>query len=141
MNSRHNFTSRICLVLAFACVFLMGGTATEARTSHEGARLIVQRAPNVGTEVVVHLSIDDREVADIQRDHRYDVFLSAGRHVLSVVALPNIESRRPTVLRVTLGSGRTYVFTATWDMDRLVLRRSTFARDAMQAPSTRVPTR
>jgi len=81
MNSRHNSTSRLFLIFAFACAFLVSGTETQARTSDKGARLIVQRAPNFGTELVVHLSVDGREVADILRDHRYDGFVSAGRHV------------------------------------------------------------
>jgi hypothetical protein len=58
----------------------------------------VQRAPNFGTEVVVHLEIDGRKVAEIQRDHRYEGFASAGRHVLTVSPMPNVERRRPTSL-------------------------------------------
>ena len=84
----------------------------------------MQRAPNFGTDLAVHLSIDGREVADIVRDRRYDGFISAGHHVLSVVALPNIELRRPTSLRLTVQPGHTYVFTAVWESDRVVLRRS-----------------
>lgn len=129
MNSRHNSASRLFLIFAFACAFLISGTETQARTSHEGARLIVQRAANFGTELVVHLSVDGREVADILRDHRYDGFVSAGRHVLTVLALPNTESSRPTSVRVTVRSGRTYIFTAAWEADHLVLRRSTLSSD------------
>jgi hypothetical protein len=133
MNSEHNFTSKIFLILAFACVFFVSGTETQARTSHKGARLIVQRAANFGTEVVVRLSVDGRRVADIQRDHRYDGFVSAGRHVLTAAPMPNIELRQPTSLRVTVRSGRTYIFTAGWEADRLVLRRSTSAIEAAPA--------
>src|SRR6266850_7317714 len=104
MNSKHNFTSKIFRVLAFACVFFVSGTETQARTTHKGAHLIVQRAANFGTEVVARLSVDGRRVADIQRDHRYDGFVSAGRHVLSVTPMPNIELRRPTSVRVTVRS-------------------------------------
>ena len=128
MNSRHNFSSRLFLILAFACAFFVSGTETQARTTHKGAHLIVQRAANFGTEVVVRLSVDGRRVADIQRDHRYDGFVSAGHHVLSVVALPNIELRRPTSMRLTVQRGHTYVFTAVWESDRVVLRRSAFRR-------------
>lgn len=127
------------MILAFACTFFISGIVIQARTSHSGARLIVQRAPNVGTELVVHLSIDGRKIADIQRDHRYDGFVSAGPHVLTVVPMPNIELRRPTSLHVSVRSGRTYIFTAGWEADRLGLRRSTFPNDAEPAKS--VPTR
>src|SRR5437867_11433047 len=138
MNSRHNSSSKSFLILVFACAIFVSGTQTQARESHADARLIVQRAPNFGTEVVVHLSIDGRKVADIQRDHRYEGFVSAGRHVLTVVPMPNIELRRPTSLRVTMRSGRTYIFTATWESDRgVVLRRTTTSVEA--APAKTVP--
>jgi hypothetical protein len=136
---RHSSTSRILVILAFACVFLAGGSETEARINHKGAHLIVQRAPNVGTELAVRLSIDGRSVADIQRDHRYDGFVSGGGHVLSVVPMPNVDVRRPTSVRVSVRSGRTYVFTAGWEADHLVLRRSTTAIEA--APAKTLPAR
>ena len=142
MNSRYNSTSRIFLILVFACAFFISGTVTQARTTHKGARLIVQRAANFGTEVVVRLSIDGRRVADIQRDHRYDGFVSGGHHVLTVLPMPNVDVRRPTSLRVNVRQGRTYIFTAAWEPDRgVVLRRATFAINAMPAPSPKAPTR
>ena len=142
MNSRHNPTSRLFLILVFACAFFVGGTETQARASNNGAHLIVQRAPNFGNEIAVDLSIDGKRVAYIQRDHRYDGFVSAGRHVLTVLPMPNVDLRRPTSLRVTARSGRTYIFTAGWEPDRgVVLRRATSAINAMPAPSPKAPTR
>jgi hypothetical protein len=144
MSPRYDSISRIFLISALACAIFVRGTETQASvsnsrssalnqsnasvstlasSSHKGGRLIVQRAPNFGTEIVVHLSIDGKEVANIQRDHRYEGFVSAGRHVLTVLALPNIELRRPTLMRLTIRPGHTYVFTAAWESDRLVLRR------------------
>jgi hypothetical protein len=142
MNSRHNPSSRLFLILAFACAFFVGGTETQARARDKGARLIVQRAANFGNEIAVDLSIDGKRVAYIQRDHRYDGFVSAGRHVLTVLPMPNVDLRRPTSLRVTVRSGRTYIFTAAWEPDRgVVLGRATFAINAMPAPSPKAPTR
>src|SRR4029077_8230384 len=68
MNSRHYSTSKFFQILVFACAIFVTATQTQARETHTGARLIVQRAANFGTEVVVHLVIDGRKVADIQRD-------------------------------------------------------------------------
>jgi hypothetical protein len=49
---------------------------------------------------------------------------------LGVLSLPNTESRQPTGIGLTLRSGRTYIFTATWDSVRgTVLKRSTSASD------------
>jgi hypothetical protein len=142
MNSRDNPTSRLFLILAFACAFFVCGTETRARSSDKGARLIVQRARNFGNEIAVDLSIDGKRVAYIQRDHRYDGFVSAGRHVLTVLPMPNVDLRRPTSLRVTVRPGRTYIFTAGWEPDRgVVLGRATFAINAMPAPSPKAPTR
>ena len=138
MNSRHYSTSKLFQILVFACAIFVTATQTQARESHTGARLLVQRAANFGTEVVVHLEIDGRKVADIQRDHRYEGFVSAGRHVLTVSPMPNVERRRPTSLRVTMRSGGTYIFTATWEPDRgVVLRRTTTPVEA--APAKTVP--
>src|SRR4029077_17000873 len=129
MNSRHNSISRIFLILAFAGATFLSVVETQARDSRTGGRLIVQRAPNFGTNLVVQLSIDSRKVADVPLDQHYEGFVSAGSHVLTVQALPNTELRRPTSIRLTIQSGHTYIFTAGWDSDRVVLRRSTSASD------------
>jgi hypothetical protein len=63
-------------------------------------RLIVQRAPNFGNELAVQLSIDGIKVANIPRDQHYEGASSSGRHVLTVLALPNTEQRRPTSVSV-----------------------------------------
>jgi hypothetical protein len=90
----------------------------------------VQRAPNFGNDRVVQLWVDRRKVAEIPRDQHYEGFVSGGHHTLSVLGLPNAESRQPTAIGLTLRSGRTYIFTATWDLVRgTVLKRSTSASD------------
>src|SRR5947208_16673578 len=106
MNSRHYSTSKLFQILVFACAIFVTATQTQARESHTGTRLLVQRAANFGTEVVAHLEIDGRQVADIQRDHRYEGFVSAGRHVFTGSPMPNVERRRATSFTVTIRSGR-----------------------------------
>jgi hypothetical protein len=101
-----------------------------SRNSNQGGRLIVQRSANFGTRLVLHLWIDGRDVADIQRDRRYDGFVSAGHHVLTVLAVPNSEFRQPTSTDLTVQPGHAYVFTAAWESDRVVLYRSTWFSDA-----------
>ena len=100
--------------------------------AHASGRLIVQRAANFGTDLSIRLSIDGKRAADIPRSQHYGGVLVAGRHVLTVLALPNTQARRPTSVFVTIKSGKVYIFTATWESDRLVLRPSTF-----YMPSTR----
>ena len=95
-------------------------------------RLIVQRAPNFGTDLSIRLLIDGKKVADVPRNQHYGGVLRAGRHVLTALALPNTQSRRPTSAVVTIKSGKVYIFTAAWDGDRLVLRPSDY-----YSPTTR----
>jgi hypothetical protein len=95
--------------------------------------LIVQRAPNFGTDLSVRLLIDGKKVADIPRNQHYGGVLAAGRHVLTALALPNTQSRRPTSIGVMIKSGHVFIFTATWERDRLVLRPSDFYSPTVRA--------
>ena len=95
-------------------------------------RVIVQRAPNFGSDLFIRLSIDGKRAADIPRNQHYGGQLAAGRHVLTALALPNSQSRRPTSIGVTIKSGKVYIFTAAWEGDRLILRPSDF-----YSPTTR----
>jgi hypothetical protein len=96
-------------------------------------RVIVQRAPNFGSDLFIRLSIDGKRVAEIPRNQHYGGVVAAGRHTLTALALPNTESRRPTSMRLIVKAGQVYIFTATWDSDRLVLAPSNY-----YMPTTRV---
>src|ERR1700726_4110363 len=65
---------------------------------HSGkvGRVILQRAPNFGSDLFIRLSVDGKKAADIPRNQHYGGLLAAGRHVLTAPALPNTQSRRPT---------------------------------------------
>jgi hypothetical protein len=132
-----NLLGRACFVLALlvAIFFASGEIKASSSSSSKGARLIVQRTPNFGTNLIVQLSIDGKRVANIPRNQHYGGIISAGRHLLMVRAMPNIESRRPTSMRLTIRSGQVYIFTAMWEHDHIVLRRST-----LYSPTTAVGT-
>src|SRR2546428_12976819 len=133
MNLTSNVITRVFLVFAFANTIFLSGTEAQATShGHKGGRLIVQRAPNFGTNLGIHLSIDGKDVANIPRNYRYDGYVSAGHHVLTVLPLPNAQLRRPTSMGLTIRSGHTYVFTAGWDADRLILRRSTLSNATLE---------
>src|SRR5713101_8265006 len=122
-----NNNSRIFWVLALVCTIEVPAaeiqassrvaTASPSPSRRRSARLIVQRAPNFGTDLVVRLSIDGTRVADIPWNQHYGGVLSAGHHVLTVLALPNTQSRRLTSMRLTVQSGHVYIFTAAWESD------------------------
>jgi len=90
-----------------------------------GGRLIVIRVANFGWNVAANLKIDPQTVANIVQGRRYDHRIPAGRHVLTVSAVPNVELRQPASITVNVRPGRTYIFTALWDSDRVYLQQTT----------------
>jgi hypothetical protein len=120
MKSRRNFTTRLVLIFAFVCAISV--TSAIAQGAPQGGRLIVDRAPNFGWNLAVHLKIDGRAVADIVQGRHFDGFVPAGHHVLTVQAVPNNGLRWPTSRPLTVRPGHMYVFTAVWDSDVVFLR-------------------
>jgi hypothetical protein len=118
MKSRFTSVTRLFLILVFAVSI---GTAA----AQSGGRLIVMRIPNFGWNIVLNLKIDGRTVANVVQGRRYDHSIPAGRHVLTVSAVPNAYFSEPTSTVLNIRSGQTYVFTALWDgSNRVVLAPS-----------------
>ena len=129
MNATRSCASRLFLILALICaswVTISVGqpASTLARTGSGGGRLIVQRAADFGWDLAVHLQIDGRAVTNIVQGRRYDGFVPAGHHVLTISAVPNNYFRPPMSMLLTVQPGHIYVFTAGWDSDRVILRPS-----------------
>jgi hypothetical protein len=122
MNSRPNFISRLFLILAFvSAIFVSGQAQTQARERINTARLIVHRAANFGTYYFLRVEIDGRTLANVARGQHYEGFVPAGAHVLTISSYPNLYDRWPASLRLIMKPGGTYVLTAGWVADRLVL--------------------
>ena len=121
MKPRHSFVSKVLLILAFACTISIG---TVAQGSPPSGRLIVQRVPNFGWNLAFHLQIDGRSVANIVQGDRYDGWVPAGRHVLTVYKVPYQGYAEPASTTVNVQPGATYVYTAMWDSDYVFLRPS-----------------
>jgi len=85
------------------------GPSAETAVAQPGGRLIVLRAPNFGWNMALNLKIDGRAAANIVQGRRYDQFVPAGRHMLTVSAVPNYQ---PTSTVLNVRRGQTYVFTA-----------------------------
>jgi tetratricopeptide (TPR) repeat protein len=98
--------------------------SAETAVAQPGGRLIVLRAPNFGWNLGVNLKIDGRTAANLVQGRRYDDFVPAGRHMLTVSAVP---SYHPTSTVLIVEDGQTYVFTATrrQNTDSVVLIPST----------------
>jgi hypothetical protein len=117
MSSNFTSTIRLFLIFAFICATSIGTAATQS-----GGRLIVLRTPTFGWNIALNLKIDGRTVANVVQGHRYNQFMPAGRHVLTVAAAPNAYYSEPTSTVLNVRSGHTYVFTASWDgSNRVVL--------------------
>ena len=86
------------------------GPSAQTAVAQQGGRLIVLRAPNFGWNLALNLKIDGGTAANIVQGRRYDDFVPAGRHVLTVSAVPNYQ---PTSTVLNVQHGQTYVFTAT----------------------------
>jgi hypothetical protein len=120
MNSMRTLTSYISKFVLIL-VFVSGVSFGKAAGQPSG-RLIMIRTANFGWNLAANLKIDGRTVANIVQGRRYDNFIPAGRHVLTVSAVPNTELRQPASIGVNVRPGRTYFFTAGWDSDLIFLR-------------------
>jgi hypothetical protein len=120
MKPRYTSGNTLFLILVFVCVISNRSTAAQP-----GGRLVVLRSPNFGWNIVLNLKIDGRTVANVVQGRRYDHFVPAGRHVLTVSAVPNSYYSEPTSTLLNVRSGHTYVFTGSWDgSNRVVLIQS-----------------
>ena len=117
MSSLTNCISRLFLIFAFASVVSIGTAAAQP-----AGRLIIQRAPNFGWNLAYHLQIDGRSVANVAQGHRYDAWLPAGPHVLTVYKVPYATIGWPTSTTVNIQPGSTHVYSAMWDSDLVFLR-------------------
>jgi hypothetical protein len=121
MEPRHDFVRKVLLILAFVCAISI---STIAQGSPPPGRVIVQRVPNFGWNLAFHLEIDGRSVATIVQGQRYDGWVPAGRHVLTVYKVPYVGYAEPASTTVNVQPGWTYVFTAMWDSNLVFLHRS-----------------
>jgi hypothetical protein len=107
-------------------VLLSAVSAANAAARPDG-RLIVIRVANFGWNVAAGLKIDGRTVMNIVQGRRYDHRIPAGRHVLTISAVPNNDLRAPSAITVNVRPGGTYIFTAVWDSDRVFLQPTTLS--------------
>jgi len=118
MTRLTNYISRLFFVLLLIPAVSIGSAAAQS-----GGRLVILRAPNFGWNLALHLQIDGRSVASVVQGRSYDRFIPAGRHVLTVSAVPNMYFVDPTSIGLTVRPGHVYAFMAMWeDQYRVVLR-------------------
>ena len=110
------------------------GPSAETAVARPGGRLIVLRAANFGSNMALNLKIDGRTAANVVQGGRYDHFVPAGRHMLTVSAGANYQ---PTSMVLNVQSGQTYVFTATrGNTDSVVLVPSALPPGQLPSPES-----
>ena len=116
------YIGRFLLIL----IFFSAVSGANAAATPDG-RLIVIRVANFGWNIAAGLKIDGRTVMNIVQGRRYDHRIPAGRHVLTISAVPNNDLRAPSSITLNVRPGGTYIFTAVWDSDRVLLKPTTLS--------------
>jgi len=111
-----------CLVLA-ACTTNQTGTSatgTSAAGGTGGTRLIVHRTASFGGGFLT-LTLDGKQIANVQLGQVYDAPVSPGKHVLTAVHTPNISAQIPASVTFTAEKGKTYSYIAQWQDSDVIL--------------------
>ena len=122
MRKSLRYVSGKLTILAIACSFAASTPiqAEEAESksapanSSNNARLVVNRAANLGILESVNVSVDGVEVAKLELSQSYDAILPPGEHVLSISINPKTGGQKPAQRRVNAKPGETYAFRAVW---------------------------
>ena len=120
-----------CLSRFLLILILFSAVSAANAAAKPGGRLIVIRVANFGWNLAANLKIDGRTVANIVQGRRYDHRIPAGRHVLTIAAVPNLTISQPSSITVNVRPGGTYIFTALWDGDQVYLRPTTLSSAEM----------
>jgi hypothetical protein len=128
-----NYHSCVLLIAALACAGLSGcetsstaapgATASVAAPTGQGAaQLIIHRAPNMGSGLFLDVKIDGTRVGALSVGETYRGTLAPGQHAISVIVRPNALNLPPTKKTLTVVKGQTYMLTAMWEGQTVVLR-------------------
>jgi hypothetical protein len=112
--------------LACACLIFVGcGTtqqsAATAPPPPNSARLVVDRVANFGSDLVLVLSIDGKDVGTFTEGRHYSGYLSPGQHVIVARVDPNEAGVSPAQKTVNAKAGQTYSYTAGQSGGRMTL--------------------
>ena len=125
-KSIKNLLGVVCACLALAaCTTNQSGTSstgTSAASSTSGGRLIVHRSADFGGGFLT-LTLDGKQIANLQLGQTYDASVAPGRRVLTAVHTPNLENQIPASVTFTVEAGKTYSFIGRWQDADVVLVR------------------
>jgi hypothetical protein len=100
-----------CLILV-ACETTTQQSAATAPPPPNSARLLVYRVANFGSDLVLLLSIDGKDVGNFTEGRHYSGYLSPGQHVIVARVDPNEAGIIPVRKTLNVKAGQTYSYTA-----------------------------
>ena len=126
----HHSRNRNVLILLIVCSLLTGYTVRDvvAGAGYEGppndaARLLIQRIPDLGHNVIVNMWIDGMTVPPIVYGHSSELFVPPGRHLVSLRPTPDPKWSTPSHMFFHVRRGETYNFVVMSDHSgHLILR-------------------
>jgi hypothetical protein len=117
MRTVASYISKLFVIVIFFFSVSLGNAA-----SNPSGRLIVIRVANFGWNIAANLKIDGRTVSNIVQGRKYDHPIPAGKHVLTISAVPNVIMSEPSSITINVRPGGTYMFTAMWDAYHVYLQ-------------------
>jgi hypothetical protein len=123
--------SSIIYILSLACAGLIftgcGTTQPSAATAPipaNSGRLLVNRVANFGSNLVLVLSVDGKDVGNFTEGRSYSGYLSAGQHTIVARVDPNMTGAGPARKTLDVKAGQTYSFTAVLSGGNMTLVRN-----------------
>ena len=98
-------------IILSGCETTQSGAATAPIPANSG-RLMVNRVANFGSNLVLVLSVDGKDVGSFTEGRNYSGYLSAGQHVIIARVNPNLTGAGPAQKTLDVKAGQTYSFTA-----------------------------
>ena len=112
------------LSLAFACL-IGAGCSTQSSTATapppNSGRLLINRAPNFGSNMALVVSVDGKDVGSFTEGTNYSGYLPAGQHTITARVDPNQGGISPARKTLNVQAGQTYSFTAAPSPTRMTL--------------------
>ena len=100
-----------CLILV-ACETTTQQSAATAPPPPNSARLLVYRVANFGSDLVLLLSIDGKDVGSFTEGNNYSGYLSPGQHTITARVNPNETGVRAVTKTLNVKAGQTYSYAA-----------------------------
>jgi len=110
----------IVAIVAALASFLLLHPALTADAASSG-HLTIKRSAHFGANLFLDVWIDGKKVQRLSRGHSYTGSLSPGPHEIRGAVSSRLAGNTATA-QLKVEAGKSYLLTATWDGQQLVLR-------------------